>query len=396
MKDHIKHTGIAIVGTGQTKFSKRSGKTVLRLAVECCEAAIHDAGLSPQQIDGMTTMVIDETYETDVQRNLGIQELSHFSRVNYAGGSGCATLQMAAMALQTKACNYALVYRAFNERSETRYGAGVHGREAAPNSVEIDFSWSTPFGLLTPASWVAMSAQRYMHDYGVSSSDLGRVSVMQRQYAASNPHAFFYKKPITIQDHQNSPWVVKPFRLLDCCQESDGGVAFVLTTHERALDLAQRPVMIAAAAQGSGPDQNLMKNYYRPNISDLPESAIVARQLWQKTGYKPQDIDSAIFYEHFSIAVLQQLEEYGFCGRGEANDYIKDGNLELNGKLPVNTHGGHLGEAYIHGMNGIAEAVRQIRGTAVNQVKSAQNVLVTSGTGVPTSAMILSKHNGIA
>ena len=386
----------AIAGIGQTEFSKYSGRSVLRLAVEACDAAIQDAGLKPEQIDGMVSMMIDDTYEIDLQRNLGISSLTHFNRVNYAGGSGCATIHMAAMAVASGACRYALVYRAFNERSEARYGVGVHGRTPTPNSAELDFSWSTPFGLLTPASWVAMSARRYMHEYGVSGEDFGRVAVLQRKYAATNPNAFFYQKPIALEDHQNSRWIVKPFRLLDCCQESDGGVAVVVTTLERARDLAQNSgvTVISASAQGSGPDQNMMKNYYRPNITDLPEAQLVARQLWENSELRPEDMDAAILYEHFTVAVLQQLEEYGFCARGEAKDFLKDGHLELHGKLPVNTHGGHLGEAYIHGMNGINEAVRQVRGQAVNQVSDLNHVLVTSGTGVPTSGLILSKDTG--
>lgn len=382
----------AIVGTGQTEFSKHSGRSVLRLAVECCDAAIRDAGLKPEQIDGMASMMMDESYEIDIQRNLGIPALKHFSRVNFAGGSGCATIQMAAMAVASGTCQYALVYRAFNERSEARFGAGVHNRMTAPNSIEVDFSWCIPFGLLTPASWVAMTARRYMHEYDVSTEDFGRVAVLQRQYAATNPNAFFYKKPITLKDHQDSRWIVKPFRLLDCCQESDGGVAFVITTVERARDLAQPAVIISAAAQGSAEDQNMMKSYSRPCITDIPEARLVAQQLWRTSGLTPADMSAAILYDHFTSSVLQQLEEYGFCPRGEAKDFVKDGHLELKGTLPVNTHGGHLGEAYIHGMNGIAEAVRQVRGQAVNQVSKMQHVLVTSGTGVPTSGLILSKN----
>jgi acetyl-CoA acetyltransferase len=381
----------AIAGIGQTEFSKYSGRSVLRLAVESCDAAIRDAGLKPDQIDGMVSMMIDDSYEIDIQRNLGIASLTHFSRVNYAGGSGCATVHMAAMAVASGACNYALVYRAFNERSEARFGVGVHGRAPAPNSAELDFSWSTPFGLLTPASWVAMSARRYMYEHGVSSEDFGRIAVLQRQYAATNPNAFFYEKPITLEDHQSSRWIVKPFRLLDCCQESDGGVAMVVTTMERARDLAQSPAVITASAQGSGPDQNMMKSYYRPSITDLPEAKLVAEQLWRDSGLKPGDMSAAILYEHFTVAVLQQLEAYGFCPAGDAADFLKDGHLELDGTLPVNMHGGHLGEAYIHGMNGINEAVRQTRGQAVNQVSNPNHILVTSGTGVPTSGLILSR-----
>jgi acetyl-CoA acetyltransferase len=257
--------------------------------------------------------------------------------------------------------------------------------------MEVDFGWSSPFGLLTPASWVAMFARRYMHEYGATSEDFGRVSVADRKHAANNPHAHFYQKPITLEDHQQSRWIVKPLHLLDCCQESDGGQAFVVTTLERARDLPNPPVVIASAAQGSAEDQQMMKSYYRDQITDIPEMGLCARQLWQDTGLGPGDIQTAIFYDHFTPLVLPQLEEFGFCGRGEAADFIRDGNIELGGRLPINTNGGQLGEAYIHGMNGIAEGARQIRGTSVNPVPDVQNVLVTAGTAVPTSALIFSR-----
>jgi acetyl-CoA acetyltransferase len=178
--------------------------------------------------------------------------------------------------------------------------------------------------------------------------------------------------------------------VLDCCQESDGAVAIVVTSAERARDLRQRPAVIRAAAQGAGPDQFLMTSYYRAEMAALPEMGVVARQLWKQAGIGPGDIRTAILYDHFTPYVLMQLEELGFCARGEARHFIADGALELDGRLPLNPHGGQLGEAYIHGMNGIAEAVRQVRGTAVNQVPGDGPVVVTAGTGVPTSGLILS------
>ena len=165
---------------------------------------------------------------------------------------------------------------------------------------------------------------------------------------------------------------------------------FPRTPSERAKDLPHRPVSIAAAASGSGPDQYIMTSYYRPELAGLPEMGIVGDQLWNQSGLRPEDMDMAVLYDHFTPYVLMQLEELGFCGRGEAKDFVREpGALEVGGRLPLNTHGGQLGEAYIHGMNGIAEGVRQVRGSAVNQVAGVQNVLVTAGTGVPTSGLIL-------
>jgi len=185
-----------------------------------------------------------------------------------------------------------------------------------------------------------------------------------------------------------------PLRLLDCCQESDGGVALLITTADRARDLDQPPAWVAGAAQGVAEDQWMMRSYYREDITGIPEMGVVAEQLWAASGVGPSDVQAAMLYDHFTPLVLPQFEEFGFCGRGEARDFIADGNIEVGGGLPVNTSGGQLGEAYIHGMNGIAEAVRQVRGTSVNQVAGTTNVLVTSGSGVPTSGLLLSSEGG--
>ena len=381
----------AIVGIGATEFSKQSGRSELRLAVEATAAALDDAGLEPSDVDGMVTYTQDTNPEIEIARNVGIGELSFFSRIHHGGGAACGTVQQAAMAVATGVAEVVVCYRAFNERSGGRFGAGVQNRPPIANAESAHFSWYAPFGLLTPAQWVAMFATRYMHEFGVTSEDFGRVAVADRKHAATNPKAWFYEKPITLEDHQQSRWIVEPLHLLDCCQESDGAQAIVVTSVARARDLPNPPAVVRAAAQGAGEDQDMMTSYYRESISGLPEMGLVARQLWNTTGLGPDDIDVAIIYDHFTPFVLCQLEEFGFCGRGEAKDFLRDGNIELGGRLPVNTHGGQLGEAYIHGMNGIAEGVRQVRGTSVNQVDATEHVLVTAGTGVPTSGLILGR-----
>ena len=379
----------AIVGIGATDFSKDSGRSELALAVEAVTAALADAGLTPADVDGLVTFTQDTNAEVAVARELGVPELTFFSRVHYGGGAACATVQQAAMAIDTGAARTVVCYRAFNERSGYRFGQVSGELSGAPTSSGVDAGWSYPFGLATPAAWVAMFARRYMHVHGATGEDFGRVAVTMRKHAATNPHAWFYRRPITLADHQASRWICDPLRLLDCCQESDGGVAVVVTGLDRARDRPHRPAVIAAAAQGSGPDQFLMTSYYRDDLTTLPELGVVARQLWAQSGIGPADLDVAVLYDHFTPFVLVQLEELGICGRGEARSFVADGGLELDGVLPVNPHGGQLGEAYVHGMNGINEAVRQLRGTAVNQVPDAARVLVTAGTGVPTSALIL-------
>jgi acetyl-CoA acetyltransferase len=379
----------AIAGIGATEFSKNSGRSELRLAIEACLAALEDAGVAPDQVSGLSTFTMESNPENDVMRSLGIRELTHFSRIHFGGGAPCATVQYAAMAVAEGVADYVLCYRAFNERSGRRFGAGVQDRPAGATAEEAQYAWTSPYGLLTPASWIAMFATRIMHEHGVTSEDFGRVAVVDRAHAATNPAAHFFGKPITIEDHQSSRWIVEPLHLLDCCQETDGAQAILVTSLERARDLRRAPVVIDAAAQGMADDQQMMRSYFRDSLVELPEMGTCARQLWSTSGLGPDDIRTAVIYDHFTPFVLPQLEEFGFCGRGEAKDFIRAGEIGMGGRLPINTHGGQLGEAYLHGMNGIAEGVRQVRGCAVNQVADADHVLVTAGTGVPTSALIL-------
>lgn len=383
---------VAIAGIGATEFSKKSGRTELQLAVEAVVAALADAGLAGADVDGMATYVMDNNPEVEVFRLIGGQELKFFSRVEYGGGGACAPILHAAMAIASGVCDVAVAYRAMNERSNYRFGDGAMAQKLeGPSFLAVDYTnWYLPYGLQTPAAFLAINARRYMHEYGATSEDFGRVSVSMRDFAATNPAAYFYKRPISLQDHQQSRWVAEPLRLLDCCQESDGAVAVVLTSAARARNLRQKPAYVRAAAQGATARTRIMTGYDQVDINDLSEKRLVARSLYAMADLGPQDIQTAVLYDHFSPYVLMQLEAFGFCGRGEARDFVADGHIGRGGSLPVNTNGGQLGEAYIHGMNGIAEAVRQIRGSAVNQVANVENVLVTAGDGLPTSGLILS------
>jgi acetyl-CoA acetyltransferase len=377
----------AIVGIGQTEFSKASGRSEIQLASEAARAAIADAGIDPAEIDGCVTFALDTNDELALMRNLGIPEMRWTSRTPGGGGGACATVQHAAAAVASGAANTVLIYRAFNERSGRRFGQPLTDRAHAPVAMQ-GRNWYVPFGLDTPAKTYALWFQRYMHRYGLSNADFGRYTVSARRYAATNPDAWFYNRPITLDDHQNSRWIVEPIlRLLDCCQESDGGVALIVTSLDRAKDLPQTPVRIAGASQGHSFGGDDMHNYYHDDITGFPECAYLGQQLWQATGLGPHDIDVAMIYENFSPVVFIELEAFGFCGPGEAAGFIADGNIDIGGKLPLNTNGGLLGEAYIHGMNLITEAVRQVRGTAVNQVADVEHAMVGAGR----SALVLGK-----
>lgn len=379
----------AIVGVGETEFSKNSGRSELQLAVEAVRTALDDAGLTPAEVDGLVTFSMDSTAEIALAREIGAGELRFFSQVGYGGGAACATVQQAALAISAGVARVVVCYRALNERSGRRFGRVSRDVSSAPTSSGVDNGWHYPMGLGTPAATVAMVARRYQHVFGATGEDFGRVAVAARRHAATNPRAWFFERPITLADHQASRWIAEPLRLLDCCQESDGAVAVVVGGVEQAADLRQPPAVITAAAQGSGADQYIMTSYYRDNLTGLPELGVVGRQLWEQSGLVPEEVRVAVLYDHFTPYVLMQLEELGFCPPGEARHFIADGAIELGGRLPVNPHGGQLGEAYIHGMNGIVEAVRQVRGSSVNQVAGAGPVLVTAGTGVPTSGLLL-------
>jgi len=378
---------VAIVGIGQTEFSKNSGRSELQLAAEAVKAALDDAGLAPADVDGMTTFTLDTSDEIEVARAVGIGDLTFFSRVPHGGGAAVGVVHHAAMAVATGMADVVVCYRALNGRSGQRYSSGVG--EGVATADLIHWSWYMPFGLMTPASWVAMFTQRYMHETGCTSLDLAEVAVSTRKHAVTNPNAFFYQRPLTVEEHQTARFIAEPLRLYDCCQETDGGCACILVSAARARDLRQKPALIRGVAQAAGAQQESMTSFYRPSIAVLPEMNLVAKQVYAQSGLKPADVDAAIIYDAFTSIVLWQLESFGFCGPGEAKDFVKGGALEVGGRLPTNTHGGQLSEAYIHGVNGVNEGVRLIRGTSVNQPKKNDHVLVTGGVGVPTSGMIL-------
>lgn len=369
----------AIVGVGQTEFSKNSGRSELQLAAEAVKAAIADARLTPGDIDGFVTFAQDENDELDLMRSVGIRQARWASRTSFGGSGSAATVQHAAAAVTCGMADAVVIYRAFNERSGQRFGQPAQ-TQLAPLNLYL------PFALDTPAKMYSLWFQRYMDTYGLSNADFGLYSVQARKYAATNPRAWFHGRPITLDDHQNSRWIVEPIlRLLDCCQESDGGVALVVTTHDRARDLRNPVVRIAAATHGNVIFGSTLFNYYHPDISRFAEAESVAGQLYATSGLAATDIDVALLYENFSPVVFYQLEAFGFCGHGEARDFIAEGNIAIDGIIPTNTHGGLLGEGYIHGVNNIIEGVRQLRGTAANQVDGARNVLIAAGP----SGMIL-------
>jgi acetyl-CoA acetyltransferase len=373
----------AIVGVGYTPFSKDSGVSTLTLALRAIHAAVEDAGLTLRDIDGLAThRVGDSALPATVLQSLGLSDVGYFVDQFGGGSASHAIVGNAAMAVATGAAEVVVCYRALNARSGFRMsGAG------RPPPDQVEFQYQAPYGYLAPAQQFGMAARAHMLRYGTTAEQLGAVAVAQREHAVANERALM-RTPITLDDYLASRWIAEPFRLLDCCLETDGAVALVVTSADRARDLRRPPVLIRAAAWGGG--QTLYSNG-----NDLTESAArrMAPRLFAQAGIGPEDVDVAMLYDCFTWSVLVQLEDYGFCPKGEGGPFAESGATRLGGSLPVNTHGGFLSEGYVHGLNHIAEAVAQLRGDAgVRQVAEAEIALSTAQPGYVagnTSALIL-------
>ena len=369
----------AIVGIGQTEFSKNSGRSEQQLAAEAILLACQDAGINPHDIDGMTTFSLDNSDEVDVMRSLGCKDINYTTRLPQGGAASVATIVHAKNAVESGMCDTFVIWRAMNERSQYRFGQPA--MSISPDAHSSTFlEWCFPFGAQTPAAWEALSCGPYLDKFGVTSEDLGRIAVLMRKHAATNPASWFYEKPITLDGHQQSRWIVEPWlRLLDCCQESDGGVALVITRMDRAKDLKQKPAKILGAEYSMLFNHEIISDFYEGDLITHDIANRVTDKLAASCDVAPKDTDVAMIYDNFTPQILRQLEGFKYCGIGEAKDYIKDGHMELDGKSPLSPNGGLMGEGYIHGMNNITEGVRQLRGTAANQVKDAETVFLASG-----------------
>jgi len=369
----------AIVGIGHTEYSRDSGRSELTLACEAIGAAIADAGL--------TKYTMDNNDPIDIARNLGIPELRFAGEVNYGGGGGpVGTILMAAMAVATGQAKAVVAFRAMNERSGR--GTPRFGQASAAEGASGLHSYQAPYGLFSPAQSVALAARRHMHLYGTESRHFGEIAVTCRHHANLNPNAMMYGRPMSIDDHQNSRMIASPLHLLDCCLETDGGAALVITTADRARDLKHPPTYISGIGFGAGHWNH--RSIVKDMDSVHSESTVIAKHVFRDAGITHQDIDVLFIYDHFTPLVLMAIEDYGFCKRGEGKDFVSNGRLRWpDGDLPMNTSGGNLSEGYMHGMQNTIEAVRQLRGVARCQVKNARHAFVSAGNAVPTSAMIL-------
>ncbi len=374
----------AIVGIGQTAFGKGLESSELSLACQAISMAIDDAGLRPADVDGLVMFSMENGREVEVARNVGLGDITYFGEVGYGGGAGCATVGHAAMAVATGQCQVAVAWRARKRSAKgSRPWAQVNQRVGGYQQ------WTRPFGLLRPVDEIAMLARRYMHEFGATREHLANVAIAFRRHANRNPSATMYQKKLTREDYMAARWISEPLCLFDNCLETDGALAVVIVAAERARDLKQPPAYVHAFAQSIPQQCQVMTNYFCEEPL-LGPSYACARLLWSMSDFQPADVRVAQLYDAFSPLIPLSLEGYGFCARGEGAAFTDGGALEWpDGRLPTNTAGGGMSEAYVHGLNLVLEGVRQMRGSSTSQVEGAECCLVTSGEGVPTSALLL-------
>jgi acetyl-CoA acetyltransferase len=400
-----------IVGVGETRYArwgKIGNATEHALACQAIQRAVADAGLSIDDVDGLASFADDRNEAVFLAAELGLPSLRYANMVWMpGGGGGCAGVANAAMAVETGQAKAVVVYRSLCQGQFFRFGAGglLAAGAADPKGPSVQqanslmmasMGFALPYGLVMAAAGYALPTRRHMHLYGTTSEQLGKIAVTFREHANRNPRAVMGARPMTLADHQASPMIADPHRLLDCCLESDGACAVVVTTAERARDLAKRPVEILASEQGA-PKGYAFGPFTNANIADELYATggceELAGRLWGKAGLSPGDVDVAQIYDHFTGCVLMQLEDYGFCKRGEGGPFVESGALSWHGgSLPTNTHGGSLSEAYIHGLNHVVEGVRSLRGESTCPVEGAEVCLVTSAACVPSSALVLGRR----
>lgn len=380
----------AIAGIGTTAFSKDSGVSVTALAVEAAAAALTDAGLTPADVDGVVRNDMDLVSCAALADGLGVPHLTYWGEAGPGGSGPAAMVAQAVAAIMSGQATTVVVFRSLNGRSGRRFGLSpVATPEVGGNETFEEFFG--PYGLLSSGQYFALMAQRYMTETGLTSEQLAQIALVTRKRANANPAAQMYERTMTLDDYFDSRMLSSPLRLFDYCLETDGAAAVVVTTAERAQDLRQTPALIRSVAMSTcrHPQPGLMyPTLMREDITALP-SRECQDTLYSRAGLGPADIDVAQIYDCYSITALIQLEDYGFCKRGDTGDFLAEGQIDLGGAIPINTSGGHMSEGYIHGMNHVVEGVRQIRGTSTSQVEGAQVSLVTSAPPPAASALIL-------
>ncbi len=374
----------AICGIGITDQGKVYGKSAYQFAIESVRLALQDAGLPKDELDGLLIYTGNATggsssfdQQVVLQNFMGLRNLSMFSYVDTMGASAGAMVQYAATAVAHGLANYVACVFADAPLQDSKRPAGASFGAARRAMMPPGMtSLKLHYGFYGANTWYALAAQRHFHTYGTTSEQLGAIAVAQRQWAAMNPLAQM-KTPITVEDHQASRFVVEPLHLLDCCLVSNGGVAVIVTTAERARALRQPPAYVWGVAQAHRGDTT------RAMPGDYLESPAprAKAKAFGMAGITVQDIDVAEIYDCYTITVLDTLEDYGFCEKGEGGPFVASGVLGPGGKLPTNTGGGELSGYYMRGHTPLSEGVLQARGTAGQRQCKDHNFVLVTGNG---------------
>jgi acetyl-CoA acetyltransferase len=380
-----------VVGIGRSAYGRRGEleeQGTLKLALQAIVAACDDAGIDPKDIDGFSSYSDDAATPSTLAMALGTPRVRYAGMVWGGGGAGMGgAFTNAAMAVATGVAEVVLVIRSISQGA-VRFGQSLSGQRG---NLPVPFGYALPFGLMSPAQMFALPSRRHMSVYGTTIDHFAEVAVNAHRNAATNPDALF-RHEITVDDHHFSRMISDPLRLLDCCMESDGAAAVILTRPERARDLRQPPVYVMGASMAAGFrwGEGILSGHNMPadDYATAGQRA-TAEEVYRIAGAGPDDVDVAMIYDHFTPLVLMALEDFGFCKPGESGPFVAEGRIRREGALPVNTHGGNLAEVYLHGMTHVLEAVRQLRGTSANQVAGAEVALVVAGAGpTPTGSML--------
>jgi acetyl-CoA acetyltransferase len=380
---------VAIAGIGCTEFSKNSGMSTMGLAARAVKTALTDAGLELRDVDGLATFGPGDSVPPNVlAQSLGMKRLNYFIDQYLGGSVAMSIIASSALAVATGAADCVVCYRALNGRSEQRLNA-MQGGGRAKSSWDVQYKM--PTGYVMPAQEIAMAARAHMSRFGTTNEDLGSLAILCRTNALENERSMM-RRPMTMDDYLASPWISEPFRVLDCSLETDGAVALVIVSAERAKDLPHRPVLLQGAAWGSG------VSLYNNGVTDLAESPAkpLAKRLYQAAGVGVSDFDFAELYDCFTYTLLAQIEGYGLAEEGAVPEMLRDGVFDAKGgSMPINTHGGLLSEGYLHGFNHVYEAVEQIRGEAAphRQLERHDTALVAGMLGYVSaysSSLVLS------
>lgn len=386
----------AVAGIGQTAYAKNMHRTELDLACEAIRAACHDAGVPVAAIDGVVSYHIEQVAEVDLMAALGIPELRLMARTPSGGGGAASILGLAALAVASRTAECVVAFRARNRSKAASYGGDPNqgGRPWAKGGTRLRDSrqWHHPFGVAAPAHEFALIASRHMHVYGTRPEHFGMQAVAQRFHASRNPDAIM-RDEITLDDWWASRPIADPVRLFDCSLENDGAAAVIVTSLARARDLRQPAVRVLSQVQFGAPIHMQLADFFAatPAFGERDGGAVTAaRRLFAAAGVTLSDVDVAQIVDPFTVVVPLALEQFGFCERGAGGPFIASGATRWpDGALPVNTHGGSNGEAFVHGVNHLPEAVRQLRGTAVNQVAGAEVAFVCGAISDPSGAVLL-------